>query len=160
MNMDAEKYEYPENEMSDLRKRGGESLLQRVRLLQRALSRALGRHGLSAPMAATLLHMLFEGEPREPAQIADATCIPRQTMTSLLDGLERQGFIVRDNHPTDRRRKLTSLTEPGATLAKEIFKDLMDSEGRVFSVLSRSEFMQFVSLVNRICARIEQMLST
>ena len=53
------------------------------------------------------------------------------SVTSAIDRLERQGFVVREDHPTDRRAKLATLTEEGravvkqatAVLNEEVFSD-------------------------------------
>ena len=149
-------YKYPEDIQTAIARRNEQSLMPHVRLLRRALSRALGRHGVSVPMAAVLLDMLYEGAHKEPSLISDSTGIPRQTMTSLVDALEKQDFVRRTDHPSDRRRKLLALTETGAALGQEIFDDLMDSEERVYSVLSEKEFKLFVSFANRISNQIDR----
>lgn len=40
------------------------------------------------------------------------------SVTSAIDRLERQGFVSREDHPTDRRAKLARLTEDGRSTAK------------------------------------------
>lgn len=40
------------------------------------------------------------------------------SVTSALDRLERQGLVVREAHPSDRRSKLARLTEEGQAVAK------------------------------------------
>ncbi len=40
------------------------------------------------------------------------------SVTSAIDRLERQGFVDREAHPTDRRARLARLTEEGRARAK------------------------------------------
>jgi DNA-binding MarR family transcriptional regulator len=40
------------------------------------------------------------------------------SVTSAVDRLERQGFVVREDHPSDRRAKLARLTEDGRAVGK------------------------------------------
>jgi DNA-binding MarR family transcriptional regulator len=54
------------------------------------------------------------------------------SVTSAVDRLERQGFVCREEHPTDRRAKLARITEDGrararaatAVLNEEVFSAL------------------------------------
>ena len=45
-------------------------------------------------------------------------------MTYMLDSLEKEENIYRENHPTDRRRKIIRLTEKGKDFTKEIMEEL------------------------------------
>lgn len=40
------------------------------------------------------------------------------SVTSAIDRLERQGFVVREEHPTDRRARLARITEEGLAVVK------------------------------------------
>lgn len=41
------------------------------------------------------------------------------SVTSAIDRLERQGFVVREEHPTDRRARLARITEEGLAVVKQ-----------------------------------------
>ncbi|MFP5307993.1 MAG: MarR family winged helix-turn-helix transcriptional regulator [Actinomycetes bacterium] len=49
------------------------------------------------------------------------------SVTSAVDRLEREGLVVREEHPTDRRAKLATITEAGRALAKEATARLNDT---------------------------------
>jgi DNA-binding MarR family transcriptional regulator len=51
--------------------------------------------------------------PLTLAALADAMMVDRPAATVAVDELCRRGLVVRRAHPTDRRRKLVSLTEAG-----------------------------------------------
>ncbi|MGI6390119.1 MAG: MarR family winged helix-turn-helix transcriptional regulator [Kiritimatiellia bacterium] len=59
-------------------------------------------------------------EHAEAAEAADELTIPRQTVTALLDGLEKQGLVTRLPHPQDRRRKIIRLTRRGLDKVKRL----------------------------------------
>jgi DNA-binding MarR family transcriptional regulator len=48
-----------------------------------------------------------------PSELAANLDVTRGNMTGLIDGLEREGWIRRENHPDDRRGLLIILTEEG-----------------------------------------------
>ena len=71
-----------------------------------------------------LLMELYVRGGCEAAELADHLYLPRQTMTYMLDSLEKEGNIYRESHPTDRRRKIIRLTERGKGFTKGIMEEL------------------------------------
>ena len=68
----------------------------------------------------TLAFLYFREEEVEPSIIADSLGIQRQTMTRILDGLEKKKYVTRKVHPTDRRRVHIQLLPEGEKLAREL----------------------------------------
>ena len=62
--------------------------------------------GIPTNVAMVLVHLHLHPEDSKPAAVAAANYFPRQTITFLLDYLEREGLAVRQPHPNDRRRRL------------------------------------------------------
>jgi len=56
------------------------------------------------------LDWLTEG-PLSPSRLAEATGLSAAATTSMIDRLERKGFVRRAPHPTDRRGTLVEMTE-------------------------------------------------
>jgi len=67
-----------------------------------------------------LAFLLFCPGGSEPSVIADTLCILRQTMTKVVDSLERKGLVTRTGHPSDRRRVSVVLEPKGEALAREL----------------------------------------
>jgi len=78
--------------------------------------------------AMVLVHLHLHPEDSEPAALADANYFPRQTITFILDLLEREGLAIRQPHPNDRRRKLVVLTPKGKEKAEEMVRDMIAFE--------------------------------
>ncbi len=60
--------------------------------------------------------MLLMREPKRaqaPSELACRAGVTRATMTGLIDGLERDGFVQRKHDPNDRRRLKIALTSKG-----------------------------------------------
>lgn len=55
-----------------------------------------------------------------PAFIADSLGVTRAAVTSLLDGLERQAYIMRRSSASDRRSSSIELTQSGSAALKRI----------------------------------------
>ncbi|OCT16163.1 MarR family transcriptional regulator [Paenibacillus pectinilyticus] len=54
-------------------------------------------------------------------ELAEFLGITKQAVSKMVDYLEKSGYVMRDNHPTDKRGKMIILTERGwlAVRAKE-----------------------------------------
>lgn len=55
-----------------------------------------------------------------PSEIADLIGVTRGTMTGLIDGLERDQYVIRSAHDSDQRKIFVSITENGKKILKEI----------------------------------------
>src|SRR5512135_2089907 len=64
------------------------------------------------PSSGLVLGILADvGAPLPPNQIAERLIISRASVTSLIDSLERRGYVRRLPHTTDRRMLLIELTD-------------------------------------------------
>ena len=104
------------------------SLLPVWRRIHQAMGQRLSRHGLPLSLAVALLSLHTRDEVAEPTRLADLLLLPRQTMTFVLDALERRGLARRRPHPVDRRRKIIALTARGHQRAQAILDDLIAYE--------------------------------
>jgi DNA-binding MarR family transcriptional regulator len=68
----------------------------------------------------------------------------RSTLTSLLDRLERKGWIVRLPHPVSRRMVQVALTESGRQIGAQVTAALLALEQRVLARLAGEEAAAFL----------------
>jgi len=80
-------------------------LLRRLRVEDEAL-------GISAPRLSALSVLVFGG-PRRVGELADAEQVEPPTMTRLVDGMERDGYVVRGSDPGDGRAVVVRATAKG-----------------------------------------------
>ena len=71
-------------------------LLRRLRVEDEAL-------GISAPRLSALSVLVFAG-PRRVGELAEAEQVEPPTMTRLVDGMERDGYVARAPDPEDGAR--------------------------------------------------------
>ena len=83
---------------------------------------------LPTNVSMVLVHLHLHPEDSEPAAMAAANYFPRQTITFILDVLEKNGLAIRKPHPNDRRRKLVQLTPLGKKKAETMFQDMIAFE--------------------------------
>ncbi len=85
-------------------------LLRRLRVEDEAL-------GISAPRLSALSVLVFAG-PRRVGELAEAEQVEPPTMTRLVDGMERDGYVVRGADPVDRRAVIVRATAKGVRALK------------------------------------------
>ncbi len=73
-----------------------------------------------APEEWAVLLVLWSRGPQAPSTLSDETVRDRTTVTRRIDGLVRQGLVVRTESKTDRRRFDVSLTPAGEALRDQL----------------------------------------
>ena len=104
---------------------------------------------LPTNVAMVLVHLHLHPEDSEPAAMADANYFPRQTITFILDSLEKQGLAGRQPHPKDRRRKLVALTPKGKKMAEEMVKDMVRFESAALQHIEDVDLPRLQSFLAR-----------
>ncbi len=132
------------------------SQFHKLRLLGERIQNRLARYEIGPPQVVVLLALCADDD-MEPAQIGDRVLIPRQTITSILDKLETGGFVIRTDHPTDRRRKVIRLTEAGFEKACTIWGDLASYEAQIMEAFTAREIELFKRLNIKLAARIREL---
>ena len=75
--------------------------------------------------------MVIELEPMTQKALGDMLRIDRTTMVTLIDDLERKGYVIRHRHPRDRRAFLIEPTDEGRA-AKVAAVRILDAQKRRF----------------------------
>lgn len=95
----------------------GTLLGQTSRLWRRAVDRSLQPFGLTEASWLPLIHLARTPEPMRQKQIAAVLSLDGSAVVRLLDMLEDQGLVER-NEDTDRRAKAITLTAAGLKIAE------------------------------------------
>src|SRR5699024_8903212 len=90
------------------------------RLIQRRLRTAFQESGLTPPQLM-VLHYLFQHDSRNVSDISGHLRLAASTVSSILDRLERNGFVFRERDKTDKRIVKIMLT-PKANEIKDTLK--------------------------------------
>jgi MarR family transcriptional regulator, transcriptional regulator for hemolysin len=104
---------------------------------------------LPANVCMVLVHLHLHPEDSEPASVATANHVPRQTVTFILDTLEKKGLAVRRPHPNDRRRKLVRLTPKGKQLADRMFREMVSFESAALEQIEDVDIHRLQSFLTR-----------
>ena len=87
----------------------------------------------------TLVLVWEDPDDAEPARLAEKLRVSRQTMTGILDKLERARCLERASHPSDRRRKSIRLLPRGRAVVREFAGAILRHEAALFETRSGTE---------------------
>jgi DNA-binding MarR family transcriptional regulator len=125
--------------------------------LLRARSRASQQ---GAPLSHAQYHLLL-ALSHEPGmgvgEMAAAAGCASPTATRILDGLERDGVVVRESSTEDRRRTIVSLTAEGKRLLSQQARKHQLKKQRLYEQLSASERRQTEVLLRRLAEVISDL---
>jgi DNA-binding MarR family transcriptional regulator len=114
--------------------------MQLLRVSKRLLGFFYGRFvaaGISPGKYSVLCELLTlaDGESLSPSALAGRIGVSRPTVTGLIDGLSRQGYVVRQPDPEDRRRIGIRLTGEGSAFVRALLPDQFRTMAQVIGVL-------------------------
>lgn len=122
-------------------------------LLVEGMDRGLVERGLTRARAEMIwvLHRQAALTQRELSQAL--RCTPRN-VTGLVDGLQRSGMVKREQHATDRRATLVTLTPQGRRIAAAMRADYERAAKDVFADLAPAELAAFSASLEKLFGRL------
>jgi MarR family transcriptional regulator, 2-MHQ and catechol-resistance regulon repressor len=97
-----------------------------------------------------VLEALWHLGPLHQRQIGRKILKSHGNVTTVLDNLERQGWVVRKRQTEDRRFVTVELSESGRKLISRLFPDHAAAIARELSVLSREEQLELARLCRKL----------
>ena len=127
-------------------------LSQAGALLARAGGRALAQWDVTWPQALSLLVLAEQETPISATRLVERLGLGRTAMTSVVDRLERNGWVQRRPSAVDRRTADLVLTESGRGLVETIRPILNDLSEAYFSAFRQRELERLTSDLSRLRA--------
>ena len=91
-----------------------------VRLITQAYTPMLSELGITYPQYLVLM-VLWEKDAIPVNDIARRLLLETNTVTPLLQRMERQGLVIRERGEQDRRQQFVSLTEKGKAMEEQAY---------------------------------------
>lgn len=117
--------------------------------IRQVYSEALAAVGL-LPNQHAILSTLDELGPCHQKELAQRVVVDQGDIVAYLDGLQDNGYVIRERDPKDRRRQIVTITDAGRDLLTESDHVLDDVEAETFSVLSERERAQLTRITTRL----------
>ena len=108
------------------------------------------RHGLSHAALNALAIIEGHGAPMPTGTVGAQMHITTGTMTSVLDTLERNGYIERISDPEDRRRVLVDVTPTAQTLLNGLLPEVVQTTTAALAGFSAKELDGFLDILGRV----------
>ena len=86
------------------------------RAMEAAVLDELRHHGHHLSLAQARVFQRIGPAGSRPGELAEAAQVSKQTLGSILDQLERAGYVVREPDPSDGRARLVTMTDRGRDL--------------------------------------------
>lgn len=117
------------------------------------------RLGISSGKYSILMELvsLPPGNTLSPSELADRIGVTRPTVTGLIEGLKRQGFIERERDLHDRRRVVLTLTTKGRDFIEAMMPVQFRKMSAIFDGLSKQQQDKLCGLLFEIESRTDDM---
>ncbi len=99
------------------------------RLVIQAYTPFLTKLGITYPQYLVLM-VLWEQDKQPVNDIAHKLHLETNTVTPLLQRMEKQGIVVRQRGETDKRQQIVSLTEKGKEMEEEAYRIIPEGMGQ------------------------------
>jgi len=108
------------------------------------------RHGLSHAALNALAVIEGNGAPMTAGAVGAHMHITSGTMTSVLDTLERNGYIVRLTDSDDRRRVMVDITPEAQAVLNRLLPEVVQTTTMVMAGIDDTELYDFLDTLARI----------
>ncbi|MEM6626065.1 MAG: MarR family transcriptional regulator [Pseudomonadota bacterium] len=109
-----------------------------------------------SPARFQILDALSRGDEQTMVELADRLSVTKRNVTTLIDGMERSGLVVRRPHPTDRRSTLVALTEPGRDAYAKAARAHSAQLDALVDELDPAQLQAFAEALTQLTCRLSQ----
>jgi DNA-binding MarR family transcriptional regulator len=130
--------------------RVGYLLGRNAAIWQQHANEVLADSGLTVKHFGCLRMITSSEEPLSQLELGRRTGMDRTTMVSIVDELERAGYVKRERNPHDRRAYALVATKAGEKWFAEALEILAVAESELLAPLSMAERRKLVDLLQRL----------
>lgn len=120
-------------------------------MIRREIETALRPLGLT-PQQGQALHALSHSPGLTNTELEHQLMIEKSSVTSLMNGMEKKGWVTRRSHPQDARMRQNELTEAGQQMHQAAHAAVEEVKQRSRSALTPEELEQLTSLLSKLNA--------
>jgi DNA-binding MarR family transcriptional regulator len=129
------------------------SLRQTADIVNRHVESELNERGMTAPQYGILLNLATRGS-MSLSDLGENIFRSNSTITSLIDRLEADGLVVREDHEQDRRITMATLTEQGLELFDGIRAPHRKYLADMMQCITQDERFLLIDYLGRIKTKI------
>lgn len=106
-------------------------------------------HGLN-PTAFAVLELLYSKGPQQVQHIGEKVLISSSSITYVVNNLEKEDYVKKEQYEADRRVSYVSLTGRGQALMDKIFPEHAERLEQVANGLDQEEKAQLIDLLKKL----------
>jgi DNA-binding MarR family transcriptional regulator len=125
------------------------------RAFVKALADELAPHGILTAQWS-VLRILWDMEGLTQVELAERMLVEKASLTSVLEGMERRGLILRVRNVEDRRKINITLTAQGRRLKAELLPSGRKINRRAIRGMGEAEISQFRQLLTKLIHNLER----
>lgn len=123
--------------------------------LEEVMTHHFQEYDLTQGRFSTMMYLYkHPARKAKPIEIADYLGVTRGNMTGLLDNLERDGMVCREDDPDDRRINYVCLTDQGQKHLKKMLPVHFQRIRKLVEPLSKQERETFLSCLEKLRASL------
>lgn len=98
-----------------------------------------------------ILSLLYRHRtPMPQNELSKELHLSNQTVTSVVDNLEKKGLVTRSIPEDDRRKRIVTLTDEGRAIGRHVGRTMRQVELAAFAELSEEEQNALVSIMEKL----------
>lgn len=132
----------------------GHWLKRAYTVMRRNLEDELRRMGLTHPQWQSLGYLYYRNGLTH-SQLEEILFIEASSITSLINGMEKRGWVERRRHPDDARVKQIYITEAGKKAIEPALELGMEGEKRLRQIIPADELEQLKRTLRKIVEHLE-----
>lgn len=117
----------------------GFEIIKAARLIEKQLSENLYQNFNLTLAQGKIILKLNEANNSNQKNLSDALYVEPATIVRTLDRMERDGFVKRKKHPTDRRVHLIHLTDKAKTIAPDLEKSVLNVFSKIIDKMDEDD---------------------
>jgi MarR family transcriptional regulator for hemolysin len=138
----------------DFSSNAGHWICMAAHLYQRAMNQELAPEGITYRQCQVLAWLALEG-PLAQVELAERMNIEPPTLVRVLDRMERDGLLARDDSPDDRRRKVIRPLEKAESMWKTIVTCAESVRGRALAGMTQEQLRTLKDLLHVVEANLK-----
>jgi len=123
------------------------------------LNKIFQDHGFNlTPEQFLVMDTLWDDGVLSQQQIADIIIKDKNSVTKLIDALEKKGLVIRKTDEQDRRLNKIHLTEKALSLKESITIIALESTDRIIKDIPKEDLINFVKVLNKMSNNMSSLI--
>ena len=108
---------------------------------------------------ATALWEIAHRTPVTQRELSSALKVTPRNVTTLVDALEQDGFVLRKSHPTDRRAILLDLSDKGHRAVSRMKREAHQFAQKLFGDMEPDRLKTFLDALEHITTKLGNLIA-